>query len=355
MRWAMDRIATRALHVLPPETAHNFGLLALGCIRTPTTAAHFSASLRTNAMGLTFASPIGLAAGFDKNALALGAFARFGWGFVEIGGITPHQQPGNPKPRLFRLPNRTVVNRMGFNSQGLRRVQERLRRRPPHLPLFANLGANRETPDPADDWRILMRGLAGEVDAYVLNVSSPNTATLQDVRHPAALDTQLPKLVSLRDELARENSRAPPPLLIKLSPDHADSEYAEIGELCLQHGIDGIIATNSSARLCAELAEKYPKLSGGLSGQPLRARAAQVMHLLRRAVGSKLTLIGVGGIATAADAYERIRAGATLIQIYSAIVWEGPCVAARMAEELAVLLERDGFDSITNAVGADLR
>lgn len=349
----IDRLAARSLHVLPPEAAHNLALRVLERFPTRTPRPEFPASLRVRTLGLDFVNPVGLAAGFDKDAHAMAAFANLGWGFVEIGGITPHPQAGNPKPRLFRLADRTIVNRMGFNSQGMATVRERLSRRPAGLPLLANLGANRETPDPATDWETLMRGLVGTVDAFTLNVSSPNTASLRNVRRPEALDQRLARIIAVRNELAETHQQPLTPVLVKLSPDHADSEYQEIGEICLRHGIDGITATNSSAELCAELARDRPGLSGGLSGQPLRKRATQVIRLLRRAVQGTIPLIGVGGIATAADAYERIRAGATLVQVYSAMVWEGPRIGPCISRGLTELLERDGHASVTDAIGLE--
>lgn len=354
MHPALGRASATCVRLLPPELAHDIGIRALECLPRARTPPTLAPALAIRLFGLDFASPVGLAAGFDKDARVVHAFHRLGWGFVEIGAITPRPQSGNPKPRLFRLPGRTLVNRMGFNSEGLARIRPRLATRPANYPVFANLGTNRDTADPASDWEILIAGLAGRVDGFTLNVSSPNTPALQSLQDPDHLHLQLGRAVDARDRLAEDSPATKPPILVKLSPDSDAATLRRLASTCRESGVDGIIATNTSRRLRETLAGSALGEGGGVSGRPLREPACAALRILAAEVGESLPLIGVGGIETAEHAYGRLRAGANLVQLYTAMVWAGPSIGAEIARDLARLLERDGFSSVREAVGADL-
>lgn len=350
----LEKAAAAALRLLPAETGHRLAVAALARVAPgPATAGAIAPNLEQTVFGIHFSNPVGLAAGFDKDARTRAAFARIGWGFVEVGGVTPLPQPGNPRPRLFRLPGRSILNRMGFNSEGLDRVGARLEAQGDGPPVFVNFGVNRTTPDPADDWVLLLQRLYGRCDGFTLNVSSPNTPGLVDLQQPGALAERIIRLREIRDACARQHRGPPAPLLVKLSPDLADDALAALADTCRRGGIDGIIATNTSQALRAGLCHPAAAGGGGVSGALLAPRALQVLQRLDRELQGALPVVSVGGIATAADAYARIRAGATLVQLYSAMVWEGPGVGPRIARGLSELLERDGFASVADAVGAD--
>ena len=349
----VDRLVASAFRVLPPEAAHELALRSLERIPAGPVSRMQHPRLQLQVFGIDFLNPVGLAAGFDKDARAIRAFQRLGWGFVEIGGVTPRPQPGNPKPRLFRLPGRAMVNRLGFNSQGMIKVGPRLRKRPRGLPVFANLGANQNTADPADDWEVLLKNLYDLADGFTLNISSPNTPSLLSLHQPDALDRGLKRVLSTRKDLAEFRQSPPAPMLVKISPDLDENTIAEIAEVCHERGVDGIIATNTSSRLRSRMAVARAAEAGGLSGPPLHGLALRTLRRLHSVLRGSLPLIGVGGIGNAQDAYERIRAGASLVQIYTAMIWEGPGIGTHVARELAFLLARDGFDSVADAVGVD--
>ena len=285
--------------------------------------------LRVSALGCDFPSPLGLAAGFDKNARAVEALAALGFGFIEVGTVTAVPQPGNPRPRLFRLvPDRAIVNRMGFNNDGAAVVAERLerlRRKPSRPVVGVNIGKSRVVPDDDAilDYVASARRLAPYADYLVVNVSSPNTPGLRDLQ---AVRRLRPLLTAVR-EAGNNAARRDVPLLVKISPDLPDDEIGAVADVALELGLDGIVATNTTT---ARRGLRSPRAviaaagDGGLSGDPLRDRSMEVLTLLRDQVGSKLALISVGGIATAADAWDRINAGATLVQVYTAFVYGGP-------------------------------
>jgi dihydroorotate dehydrogenase len=292
-------------------------------------------------MGLTFPGPLGLAAGFDKNAEGIDAFAALGFSFVEVGTVTGEPQPGNPRPRLFRLPaDRAIVNRMGFNNDGAEVVARRLaaRRARPHRDVVVgvNIGRTKAAPDEAAvaDYEKSTRLLAPYADYLVVNVSSPNTPGLRDLQ---AVDLLGPLLSAVRRQAdAVRDTHLP--LLVKIAPDLADEEVLAVADLARELGLDGIVATNTTiarAGLRSAPEEVARAGAGGLSGPPVRARALQVLRLLRERVGSDLTLVAVGGITSAEDARERLAAGATLVQAYTAFVYEGALWPARVQRELA--------------------
>lgn len=354
---AADLIEARglkALRLLDPERAHGAALWALKRGLAPGAGASFDPMLRSDVLGLDIPSPIGVAAGFDKNAEAPDAMLDRGFGFVEIGSVTPRPQPGNPKPRLFRLTeDRAAINRFGFNNEGMDVVASRLHaRRGGPQRVWANLGANKDTEDKAEDYVKVMERLHGLVAAMTLNISSPNTERLRDLQGAEALDALLTRAIRARDKLATAGERTP--LLLKIAPDLTDAEISEIAEVALARQIDGVIATNTTLDRTG-LKSAHADEKGGLSGAPLKERSLEVLKTLRRATEGRIPLIGVGGIETAEDAYKRIRAGASAVQIYTAMVYEGPGLGARIGEGLADLLTRDGFASPAEAVGADAK
>lgn len=344
----------KAMRMLDPERAHQLAIWSLKNGLAPGKGAALDPLLQTKIFGLTLPSPIGVAAGFDKNAEAPDAMLDRGWGFVEVGAATPCPQPGNPKPRLFRLTeDRAAINRFGFNNEGMDVVAAHLRARTSGpTRVWANLGANKDTEDKAEDYVKVMEGLHGLVGAMTLNISSPNTDRLRDLQGAEALDALLTRAIKARDRLALVGERTP--LLLKIAPDLTDAEIAEISEVAQGRHIDGIVATNTTLDRSG-LKSSHRGEKGGLSGAPLKQRSLEVLKKFRRATKGQLPLIGVGGIETADDAYQRIRAGASAVQIYTAMVYEGPSLGARIAQGLAIRLAKDGFASVADAVGADVK
>jgi dihydroorotate dehydrogenase len=341
----------RTLHLLPPETAHRFAIWGLrhGLVRRRSADAW--PSLATSLCGLALPNPLGLAAGFDKNAEGLPGLAGMGFGFVEIGTVTPKPQPGNPKPRVFRLPrDRALINRLGFNGDGLDRVRARLaQRRSSWGVVGANIGANRDAPDPIEDYLTCLRGLYRLVDYVTLNVSSPNTPGLRRLQHGSHLDALLAALIAARRELA-EGPRKP--ILLKIAPDLEAGEERALVEAALAAEIDGLIVANTTLARPG-LVSRQRQEAGGLSGAPLMAPSTAQLRRIWRLTGGSLPLIGVGGIFCGADAYAKIRAGASALQLYTALIYQGPRVVPRLLDELAVLLARDGHDRLATAVGTD--
>lgn len=343
------------LRLLPPERAHRLALWGLAQGLGPRLAAPEDPALKTSLWGRSFAHPVGLAAGFDKNAEAVPALFNLGFAFVEVGAATPRPQAGNPQPRLFRLtPDRAIVNRMGFNNAGLEAIRANLEASALDLPgpLGVNLGANKDSEDRAADYETGIRAFAPLADFLTINVSSPNTERLRDLQGAAALDALLGRCLDLRDSLKAAGKGAAP-VLLKIAPDLTPSELADVAEICLARRVDGIVATNTTLALRDSLKDPQRHEKGGLSGAPLFARSTQVLRDLRRLTRGEIPLIGVGGVSTAEQAYAKIRAGASLVQIYSAMIYEGPGLAVKVAAGLAALLQRDGFQSVAEAVGTE--
>lgn len=345
------RLARPLLFSLDAERAHSLASawLRVAARLRPRPALRSIPSLRQTVFGLDFPTPIGLAAGMDKGEVVAPAWFGLGFGFVEIGSITPRPQPGNPRPRLFRLiGHRAVINRMGFNNQGADAVAMRLRALPRQPgPVGINLGRNKDTPNEraADDYVSAFRTLAPWADYVAINVSSPNTPGLRALQKDLAA---LVRAVAVeRDALPRRV-----PLLVKLSPD--ESELEAIALAAVEAGADGIIATNTTLDRSAVQGHPRATEAGGLSGLPLREAALRACARLRLHLGPRVPIIGVGGIFTAADAYARIRAGASLIQLYTALVYEGPWAARDIASGLARLLERDHL-TLAQAIGRDAK
>jgi dihydroorotate dehydrogenase len=339
------------LRLSDAERAHGLAIAALrrGLVPMPPRLSD-RPRLHTRVWGIPFANPVGLAAGFDKNAEAIAPLLRLGFGFVEVGTVTPRPQPGNPRPRLFRLAaDRAVINRMGFNNDGMRAVAVRLgrwRERGEPGIVGVNVGPNRDSDDPVDDCRQLVVQFRGLADYLVVNVSSPNTPGLRDWQRPDAL-------TRLADAVCAARGAFGPPLLIKIAPDTSAAERAAIAAVALASGIDGLIATNTTTARPPGLAGRHRQQAGGLSGRPLLAAATATLADLYDLTSGRLPLIGAGGVGSGEDAYARIRAGATLVQLYTALVYEGPWLIARLLGDLDAALGRDGFAELAAAVGAD--
>ena len=331
------------------ETAHRLTLKLLSYAPL-SPASYDDPVLNTVLFGRRLTNPVGLAAGFDKNAEVPDAMLRLGFGLLEVGGITPKPQPGNPRPRVFRLAeDRAVINRMGFNNEGLEAAAQRLQARTGRGKFLAgfvgaNLGANKDSADRPGDYAISYERLAPLVDFAVVNVSSPNTPGLRNLQGREELTALLTRLQPLHERLKT-------PLLVKIAPDLAEEDIAAVAELALQFKLDGLVATNTTIARPASLRSSHRGETGGLSGAPLFEASTAVLKQLYGHVGSRLPLIGVGGISSGAQAYAKIRAGASAVQLYSALVYEGPGLVARIKTDLAALLKRDGFRSVAEAVG----
>ncbi|WP_092065154.1 quinone-dependent dihydroorotate dehydrogenase [Poseidonocella pacifica] len=339
-----ERLGLRLLHRFDAETAHGLGLKALQLGAAPSPGLLTSPRLRTEVAGLRLANPVGLAAGFDKNAVALGGLARAGFGFVEVGAATPRPQAGNPRPRLFRLPeDRAVINRFGFNNQGMEAIGARLRTRPRDMVTGLNLGANKDSEDRAGDFARVLAHCGAHLDFATVNVSSPNTERLRELQGPEALAALLAGVLAARDALPRRI-----PVFLKIAPDLSEAEIEAIAGVAQSAGIDGIVATNTTLSR-GGLHSAHAGEAGGLSGAPLFERSTRVLS--RLAQSTTLPLIGVGGIASAEDAYAKIRAGASAVQLYSALVYGGLSLLEEIVRGLDALLERDGFATVAEAVG----
>ena len=355
------------LFMLPAETAHHlaFGAWRLLC-RLPGVASMARAllrprcpALRVEALGLSFDTPIGLAAGFDKDAAGHDALLALGFGFVEVGTVTAEAQPGNPTPRMFRLPaDRALINRLGFNNGGAAQAECRLTGRDRGRGVVGvNIGKTKRVPDDeavADYERSTAR-LAPLSDYMVVNVSSPNTPGLRDLQAVERLGPLL-RAVQARLAQACAGARAPA-LLVKIAPDLGDEDIDAVADLALSLGLSGIVATNttvSRAGLRTDGAAVAALGAGGLSGAPLAARSLEVLRRLRARVGDRLVLVSVGGIEDAEQIWSRIRAGATLVQLYTGFVYGGPTLPSRLGRELAALARRDGFSRVQDAVGVDV-
>lgn len=334
----IERAGLAALHRLDPERAHDLSLAALRAGIVPLPGAAFnSPRLRTDLAGLLLPNPVGLAAGYDKNAVAVGPLTRAGFGFVEVGAATPRPQPGNPKPRLFRLTeDRAIINRFGFNNDGAEAICARLADRPHSaVPVGLNIGANKDSPDRAADFAAVVARAAGAADFLTVNVSSPNTEKLRDLQGARALAALIAGVLK-----ARDLSDARPPIFIKIAPDLDDVALAEIAAVLRDSGADGVIATNTTLDRDG-LASSRAAETGGLSGAPLFARSTRILARLYRLLDGQLPIIGVGGIGSVDDAWTKITAGASAVQIYSALIYRGFSVADQIARGLDARLEAE--------------
>ena len=341
-----ERIALHILHRLDAERAHDVALFALR--NTPSPRVKITTPrLHTTFAGLTMPNPIGLAAGLDKNARAIKPLLNKGFGFIEVGAITPLPQNGNPKPRLFRLAkDKAIINRFGFNNDGAATIAERLKTRPKHGILGINLGANKDSKTPANDYVKVLQTCAPHADFATINVSSPNTKGLRDLQKNQALPALLEQIMEARESLPNH-----PPIFLKIAPDLTHKQIAQIAKTALTHKIDGIIATNTTVDR-PNLTDKNATETGGLSGQPLFEKSTRVLARLAMETGGEIPLIGVGGVSNAAQAFAKIQAGATAVQLYSALVYGGLDLIREIAKGLDILLTEHGYDSIEQATGS---
>ena len=343
----LERPALALLHRLDPEVAHGLSLRALQSGLAPLPGPVSSPRLETTLAGLTLPNPVGLAAGYDKNATALAPLSRAGFGFIEVGAATPRPQPGNPKPRLFRLTeDRAAINRFGFNNDGMDVIATRLAaRRRGAVPVGLNLGANKDSADRAADFARVLATCGPHVDFATVNVSSPNTERLRDLQGRAALTALLNGVMDTRAALAR-----PIPVFLKIAPDLTPDDLADIAETALATGVAGIIATNTTLSRDG-LRSPHATETGGLSGAPLFEKSTRTLARLSQLTEGRLPLIGVGGISTPEQAWEKIRAGATAVQVYTAMVYEGLSLIPRIARGLDALAARHGFARVSDATG----
>jgi len=337
-----------ALFRADPETAHELALAALRLGLYPRDREPHRQSLRVSALGLDFPHPVGMAAGFDKNGEVPGALLAMGFGFVEIGTVTPRPQPGNPRPRVFRLAeDGALINRLGFNSDGHDLVRARLETHARQGIVGVNIGANKESDDPAGDYVLGARAFAELADYLTVNISSPNTPGLRGLQDEGALGRLLDRVT------AELGAGARPPLLVKIAPDLDDAALARIVETAVEKGVDGLIVSNTTVTREGVTDRALAAQAGGLSGRPLLAMSTRMLARAHVMSAGRLALVGVGGVGSGADAFAKIKAGACLVQLYTAMVFEGPSIAMRIKRELARLVEREGLSSLSDAVGCD--
>ena len=343
----IERLGLAALHKFDPETSHGLSIAALKSGLAPLSGQATYSRLATTIAGLDLPNPIGLAAGYDKNAEVIAPLSKAGFGFIEVGAATPRPQPGNPKPRLFRLTqDQAAINRFGFNNQGMEAIGARLASRPNTGIVGLNLGANKDSSDRAADFARVLAHCGPYLDFATVNVSSPNTEKLRDLQGKDALGALLNGVLETNAGL-----NTPIPIFLKIAPDLTTDEIADIADVALKTGISGIIATNTTLSRDG-LTSKDRGEQGGLSGAPLFEKSTRVLAQLSQLCGPDIPLIGVGGVSTAAQAYEKIRAGASAVQLYTALVYGGLSMVADIAKGLDALLERDGFAHVSAAVGS---
>lgn len=352
---------------MDPEKAHHLvidGLHAAGRVPGMTGIMHAmygvneTPELAVDLFGIHFPHPIGLAAGLDKNAKAADGFSSIGFGFMEVGTVTPKSQPGNEQPRLFRLPpDEALINRMGFNNDGVDAMAERLNKRKIHrIPLAVNIGKNKVTPNELahEDYRLCIQALYGQGDFFVVNISSPNTPDLRALQHGDELRLLLDTVLEEIRQQASKSGKSAKPVLVKIAPDMTDEQLKLTVATIKDSGVSGIIATNTTVSRTG-LTHSNAGEMGGLSGVPVRERSTEVIRAVYRQTEGKLPIIGSGGIFTAADAYDKIRAGASLVEVYTALIYKGPGLLRELTSGLKERLRKDGYRSITEAIGADHR
>lgn len=341
MNSLIEAMGLRALRRIDPEAAHGLAIRALRAGLTPRPGPVTSPRLATTLAGMSLANPVGLAAGFDKNATAIAPLSAAGFGFIEVGAATPLPQPGNDKPRLFRLTeDRAAINRFGFNNEGMDAICARLAQAKRTIPVGLNLGANKTSTDRAADFARVMDAARGHVDFATVNVSSPNTERLRDLQGKAALAGLLEGVMDVRGDT---------PVMLKIAPDLSEDEIADVAQVATEAGVAAIIATNTTLSRDG-LKSSHAQEAGGLSGAPLYDKSTRV--LARLSTLTDVPIIGVGGISTASQAYAKICAGACAVQLYTALVYGGLSMVGDIARGVDTLLARDGFNSVADAVGS---
>jgi dihydroorotate dehydrogenase len=350
------KIAKPFLHKMDPENAHQMTLKALKTGVMPCPARVSDPRLKTTLWGRVFPNPLGLAAGFDKNADVVGQMLHMGFGFVEAGTVTPKPQEGNPRPRVFRdAENEAVINRMGFPNGGLDNFRRNIEKffetkpRPPGI-IGINIGMNKGVEDPAKDYCQLVRALGSYADYLTVNISSPNTPGLRNLQ---SRENLVPLLIRIMDERAKACGKDMPPLLVKLAPDLTNDQLADVAACLLECKVDGVILSNTTLDRPDYLPANFYEQQGGLSGRPLTEKSTDIIKRFYKHTDGKLPIIGAGGISSAEDAYAKIRAGASLVQLYTALVFQGPELVSDILGGLVRLLEKDKIDHISKATGLD--
>ncbi len=342
-------LGSKAMGLLDAETAHHLTIRMLKAGFGPKVNID-NPRLAMEVAGISFSNPLGLAAGFDKNAEAPDAALQMGFGFVEVGAVTPRAQPGNPRPRVFRLrADAGVINRYGFNNEGLEAVAARLKLRARTGIVGVNLGANKDSEDRAEDYVQGVRALTGLVDFFTVNISSPNTPGLRALQGKASLEELMGRVLAARDQAATGT-----PVFLKIAPDLADEDKADIADVARAMKLDALIISNTTISRAPNLRSAEAAQTGGLSGRPLFAMSTALLREFYGVIGKDVPLIGVGGVASARDAYEKILAGALLVQLYTALVYAGPGLPSQILKELPSFLDADGFAQIRDAVGASV-
>ena len=347
-------LAKPILHRMDPEDAHKLTLKSLQTGFMPRAAIPNDARLTVKLWGRTFENLLGLAAGFDKNADVVAPMLNMGFGFVEMGTVTLKPQDGNPRPRVFRnVEHQAVINRMGFPNGGLdvfRHNIEKFLENPkrPRGVIGINIGMNKGQEDPASDYCLLVRALGGYADYLTVNISSPNTAGLRNLQ---SRENLLPLLSRIMDERAKSCAANNPPILVKLAPDLDEAQLKEVATSLMESGVDGVILTNTTLSRPDVLPDDFKKEMGGLSGKPLTQKSTDIIAKFYALTGGKLPIIGAGGVSSAQDAYDKIKAGASLVQLYSALVFHGPSLIPDILNGLIKLLEKDDYSHISKATG----
>lgn len=343
-------MGAKAIQVLSAEEAHAATVKLIATGLGPRVRSDRYGRLATTVANLRFANPVGLAAGFDKNAQAPNPLLRLGFGFVEVGAVTPLPQPGNEKPRVFRLrEDRAVINRYGFNNDGLDVIAGRLKRRSRKGIVGINLGANKTSADRIEDYVKGITALDGLVDFYTVNISSPNTPGLRTLQDAAALNDLLTRVMSAKTSLTTKA-----PVFLKVAPDLVDEDKTDIVDAVKAHKLDGLITSNTTLARPETLQSEHAGQAGGLSGAPLFERSTRLLGEFYKSLDGAAPLIGVGGIGSPEDAYKKIKSGASLVQLYTALVYKGPSLVSKIVSGLDRRLKRDGFETVADAVGADL-
>ena len=348
------KILKHLIYCFPPETAHNIAISALKNGIVPKQKSNSNQSLKQNIFGINFENPVGLAAGFDKNAESIESLSSQGFGFIEVGTVTPKQQDGNPKPRLFRLSeDEAIINRMGFNNKGADYFAKNLRNRKSRAIIGANIGKNKLSEDAVEDYITLIRRLYGLSDYITVNISSPNTPGLRGLQNKDELDKLVKAILNEREQVIKEKNSKKIPILVKIAPDNSHEQYEDIANLALNHKIDGLIVSNTTISRENSLKSKHKNESGGLSGKPLFDLSTQALSDIYRLTKGQIPIVGVGGISTPEKAYAKIKSGASLVQIYSSLIFHGFSLVNEINQGLEKLLEKDGFNNIKEAIGAD--
>ena len=343
-----EKLTLPILNTLNSEIAHDLSILILQSNLIPGPGKLTSDRLKINICGLNLPNPLGLAAGYDKNAKVVPQLAKLGFGFIEVGAATPLPQKGNPKPRIFRLKkDLAIINRLGFNNEGMHKIKNRLAKYAGQGIVGINIGANKNSSDQSEDYCKVLTEIHSHVDYATINISSPNTKNLRQLQSHTSLKKLLQKVDATKNNLVNS-----PPIFLKISPELTSSEIQEISALATEFYVDGIIATNTTLER-KKLLSKNQNQDGGLSGKPLFLKSNKILAQFSKELDGKIPLIGVGGASSALEVYSKIKAGASAVQLYSALIYNGFSLIEKIVEELDVLVKNDGYENIQQAVGIE--